>query len=120
MILGFKKQFVEPILAGTKIHTIREDKHRRWKVGNKIQFATGVRTKKYKQFSEKVCTGIQRIEMKWTNEIDMICKIDEIDIIGIEFSKLSRNDGFPFVYEFLNWFSKDFTGVIIHWTDFRY
>ncbi|MBE7411382.1 MAG: hypothetical protein HS129_04840 [Leptospiraceae bacterium] len=64
MILGFKQQFIRPILDGTKIHTIREDVHNRWHVGNKIHFATGVRTKNYKQFLEKFCTGTQTIKIK--------------------------------------------------------
>ena len=44
MILGFKKyfsdrtptNFVEKILSGKKITTIREDKHKRWKPGMEI------------------------------------------------------------------------------------
>jgi hypothetical protein len=36
MILGFKPCFVAPILAGTKIHTIRDDPHNRWKAGREI------------------------------------------------------------------------------------
>lgn len=41
MILSFKKQFLDPIITGSKIHTIRADKPNRWKPGNKIHFATG-------------------------------------------------------------------------------
>lgn len=47
MILGFKPQFVQPIIDRTKIHTIREDKHNRWVPGKVIHMATGVRTKSY-------------------------------------------------------------------------
>ena len=61
MILSFKKRFVSPILSGHKIHTIREDKPRRWKAGNKIHFATGVRTKHYDQFHAGVCVSVQAI-----------------------------------------------------------
>lgn len=58
MILSFKKQFSEPILKGTKIHTIREDKPNRWKPGNKIHFANGVRTQNYNCFKESVCISV--------------------------------------------------------------
>ena len=61
MILGFKKQFEQPILDGTKIHTIREDSKNRWKAGNTIQFATGVRTKHYNQFLQWHCVSVQPI-----------------------------------------------------------
>ncbi len=47
MVLGFKERFVGRILSGVKIHTIREDGHNRWRVGRRIEFATGVRTKNY-------------------------------------------------------------------------
>ena len=63
MILGFKKQFPPMILVGTKIHTIREDKHDRWKAGNKIHFATGIRTKNYNQFYSGVCKSVQAITL---------------------------------------------------------
>lgn len=66
MILGFKKQFVPKIKFGTKIHTIREDKHNRWKVGNKMHMAIGVRTKKYKQFCGTLtCIRTQKIFFNW-------------------------------------------------------
>lgn len=83
MILGFKTQwngqpthFVQKILAckideykkdfAPKIHTIR--KGNRWKSGNSIQMATGVRTKKYFQFNGgniglDVCKKVQSIEI---------------------------------------------------------
>jgi len=63
MVLGFEQQFVEPILSGTKIHTIREDKHNRWKPGRSIQMATGVRTKNYNQFNEDECVSVQEIKI---------------------------------------------------------
>jgi len=45
MILGFKTKFTDKILNGSKIHTIRKDSKNRWKVGNTIHFANGIRTK---------------------------------------------------------------------------
>jgi len=64
MIIGFKKQFVAPILAGTKVHTIRENKTNRWRPGTTIQFATGVRTKQYSQFKLNKCVSIQSIQIR--------------------------------------------------------
>ncbi len=63
MIIGFKPQFVDPILNGTKIHTIRLDPYERWKPGMKMHMATGVRTKHYKQFAEKICVGVSFIHI---------------------------------------------------------
>lgn len=66
MVLGFKPQFPAKILEGTKKHTIREDGNDRWKPGMKINFATGVRTKKYRQFKEGVCKSVQKIKITYS------------------------------------------------------
>jgi uncharacterized protein YqfB (UPF0267 family) len=126
MVIGFKQQFVAPILAGTKIHTIREDKGNRWKAGMLIQMATGVRTKDYKCFNMSQCLCTQDIEISYFEEIDPgEGELYEVRIDGkllniAEVIQLSRNDGFESVLDFLKWFSNDFTGKIIHWTDLKY
>ena len=68
MILGFNKRFPQPIHDKIKIHTIREDKHNRWKAGRIIHMATGVRTKHYYCFNQEICTGTQIIEIANTPE----------------------------------------------------
>jgi len=135
MILAFKKEFVPKILEGSKIHTIREDKPNRWKVGNKIHFATGVRTKNYNQFKEGECISVQDFEVKYTKFKDhtyVSIYVDERVIASASlvncvvggtsgFMKvLARDDGFKDVNEFLEWFSDDFKGKLIHWTDKKY
>lgn len=117
MILGFKKQFVEPIINGTKIHTIREDKTNRWKKDRVIQMSTGVRTKQYKQFAEKICTGVRSIEINPINKtVSMIVNGTEEHFFndkGIDI--LSKNDGFNSSAEFWEWFNKPFKGKLIYW-----
>lgn len=144
MILGFKKQFVPLIVAGTKIHTIREDKHNRWKAGNKIHFATGTRTKHYNQFSEGACVSVQSIILvNHGNFYHCRIQIGENEYIHndcvehkhIKFyngsfpattkllNDLCKNDGLSWE-DFKKWFIPNegdkFVGKIIHWTDFRY
>lgn len=134
MILGFKPQFVEPILNGTKIHSIRTDVHDRWQVGNQIQMATGVRTKNYKCFADKKCLGIQYIFMTYSYLLNCL----EISIGSSHYCDkylyqkdkelLAKQDGFANVLEFENWFvplikaspEDCFKGKIIHWTEFKY
>ena len=148
MILGFKPQFKNPILAGTKIHTIREDRHNRWKAGNTIHFATGVRTKNYNQFDIGLCYAVQPILLV-NHGNHYYCKIQtgENEYIHndcvehhrgdyhVRFYRRSypagesmlndvcTNDGLTWD-EFKNWFIPNdgdkFEGKIIHWTDFRY
>jgi len=146
MILGFKKQFKPLVLNGMKIHTIREDKPNRWKAGNKIHFATGVRTKYYNQFEEGVCVSVQSILLV-NHGNHVYCRIQtgeneyihndcvEYDHIkwysghlkrqvgGGLLGDLCKNDGLIWE-DFKGWFipkhGDKFEGKIIHWTDFTY
>lgn len=122
MVLGFKKQFKTPIVKGDKIHTIREDKNNRWKAGNLIHFATGVRTKEYNNFLKDTCKSVQDIEIDYTKTFlgEPTIKIDGKTLVHTEIVTLAFNDGFHSLEEFLAWFNKDFRGKIIHWTNFAY
>ncbi|KAB2918712.1 MAG: hypothetical protein F9K23_00830 [Bacteroidetes bacterium] len=132
MILGFKKQFVPKIEAGSKIHTLRDDPADRWKQGNKIHMVTGMRTPNQHTFNDKHnCKSTQRVVMKTdttTSNIDyLVLYVDGNrlwDIAGMAFAK---NDGFDEWSDFEEWFlplvkvaggEKEFK--LIHWTDFKY
>lgn len=142
MVLGFKTtinrkptNFKEQILKGSKIHTIRSGS--RWAEGSKIHMVTGARTKLQKQFNEdrpdlSICTGAQRISIKWGPEEDALC-IDKggqwvcvrIWIDGVlrgpeEVELLAKNDGFLSLEDFLDWFNEDFEGQIVHWSGLKY
>ncbi|MCZ2414657.1 MAG: hypothetical protein LC136_10430 [Burkholderiales bacterium] len=137
MILGFKERFVDKIIWRSKIHTIRIDAHDRWKPDMKIHFATGVRTKKYRQFKSGECKSTQLIEIKHRGGKYMMLDFDnetgvwidgelKFTITGIIhngtgfMNTLAKNDGFKDYNEFFKWFNKDFKGKIIHWTNYRY
>jgi len=133
MILSFKKQFPDKILSGEKIHSIREDSRGRWVAGRPVHFATGVRTKNYNCFQEGVCVSVQRIEILHYAFLEKQPAIEVIVDDNIKFTQrgnhiynsnfikqLAKNDGFDSVEDFFKWFSSDFQGKIIHWTDFRY
>jgi hypothetical protein len=128
MILGFLKSFAidgtakptgfeDSIKAGTKIHTIRIDPKGRWKMGGKIHFANGVRTKNYNCFKEGFVVSIQKIKFKGRRIWVGWHLLDREDI-----EVLATNDGFSSVYDFWKWFDDyvPFEGVIIHWTPTRY
>ena len=133
MIIGFKNQFEQPILDGTKIHSMREDLHNRYREGVNLQMATGVRTKKYHQFAQNPCTGTQKIKIQYKSTGSVNVFIDGVlfyyqdsrGFVSEEKSKknmllLAKNDGFDSIGSFFAWFNKDFSGKIIHWTPFRY
>jgi len=123
MILGFKPQFKEKIINKSKIHTIRRDENNRWKSGNKIHFATGVRTKKQSCFRHGFCQSVQKISIVYYEGL----KGDEVGVLidgriisEEETEQLAKNDGFDSVKEFFEWFNEDFEGRLIHWTEFKY
>lgn len=134
MILAFKEQFKEPILKGTKIHTIRVDKNNQWSTGKKIHFATGVRTKDQKTFKEGRCKSTQNIVIRFEKDEEgwgMQLFIDGLQGKGdYWFDDLPLNDGFKKFSDFYDFFlnsavemnplQKIFTGKIIHFTEFRY
>lgn len=135
MILAFKPQFKDKILNGSKIHTIREDKLNRWKPGNSIHMATGVRTKNYNQFAERLCMAVEPFEIFYYplgTQTTALVVVNDM-ILGkaiwvnckLTYSNpylnlLATNDGFASINEFFEWFDSDFKGKIIHWTDFKY
>lgn len=114
-----------------KIHTIREDKNDRWKVGTKIDFFINCRQKNMFRFAPVLpVVSVQDFEIKWigfTEGIDRawvrvegksICTVDQFDLAKI--LELAQNDGFDTVEAFFEYFNQDFKGKIIHWTDKRY
>ncbi|HCC51471.1 MAG TPA: hypothetical protein DEQ30_04945 [Porphyromonadaceae bacterium] len=134
MILGFKTRYPEwmtkkgwetffedKINVGIKIHTIR--KGHRFKPGDKIHAATGVRTKNYRCFKEMECVSVQNIELSPSGKFYPLMRIDNNFVYGDAFNMLIKNDGFDQMRDFAEWFNlKDelFIGQVIHWTDFSY
>lgn len=127
MILTFKPQFVEPIKAGTKIHTIREDKKERWKPGMKIQFWNGnprnVKANPH-QFQSGICIKVYDIHIDFYYDIITIKdnKLPRTEIISdIEnLNEFARKDGFEDWKWLKHWFfceynePFDFTGKLIY------
>ena len=108
-----------------KLHTIREDKKNRWKVGSDIHFVINNRTKNRFQFApvlkvkciQKISIhndyGLSKGIYRWVN-------IDGRQLPKEEIETLARFDGFENVEDFWDWFKDDFQGKIIHWTSFTY
>lgn len=117
MLLTFsKKEFVERIKDGSKIHTIREDKHDRWKVGNSIQFWSG-NPRNVKSNPFPFGTGF----VKKVITISISSKRNEvyidweryIDIVTLE--QLAKDDGFENWEEMKKFFPEEFFGKLIFW-----
>jgi len=129
MILNCKPEFIAPIEAGTKIHSMREDKHHRWRAGMKIQFYTGARTKNAKQFREGECTSVQQVDI-YRGSRNIMVLVDNRQLSDPEISQLAKNDGFTKINQLRDFFVpheplhmhelEEWHGRIIHWTDYKY
>jgi uncharacterized protein YqfB (UPF0267 family) len=128
MILGFNRRFEKPILKGDKVHTIREDRKNRHSGGGRLHLSIGVRTKAYRCLKETLCTGVQQIEILYGNGgycdvfvyQDARVLVDGRELSYPEVTELAKNDGFDSQDAFFKWFSSDFKGKIIHWTNLKY
>lgn len=116
-----------------KIHTIRADKTNRWKVGNKIHMVINNRTKHRFQFAPILqVKSIQTFEVHYKHDWDKTTALVLIDGIikgQVEWldcslqkssptiDEMAKNDGFDSTNDFFEWFSEDFKGKMIHWTD---
>lgn len=104
-----------------KLHTIRADEKNRWAKGKKIHFVTGNRTKYRLQFAPVVLVKcVQEIKVKHISECDFAVYVDGKHLAYPKLKELYVNDGFESLEDFKKYFSKDFEGKIIHWTDFKY
>lgn len=110
-----------------KIHTIREDKSNRWNPGTGIHFVINNRTKNRLQFAPVLpVVSVQEIKIvydpdfceQYSSEPTVLVDGKPLNLDDMEL--LAKNDGFNDAYEFCHWFKEDFTGKIIHWTNFKY
>lgn len=153
MILGFMQKFpwgeetyfkykilgVYAQEAPRKIHTIRASEKRRWKEGQAVQMATGVRTKFYDQFNKDIpelqtIKGVQRIDIILRGENCILIFIDrklffrrlDYDVSLRStfnyggFCTFLQNDGIT-EEQFFKFFTKSLrNGQILHFTDLKY
>lgn len=117
----FDKLFINP-----KVHTIRYDPHNRWKPGNKIHMVINNRTKNRFQFAPVLeCASVQDIKIVYRHikggRIANVY-IDGHIMSESDVSVIAKNDGFPSVDAFYNWFDENTKSgtKIIHWTNLKY
>lgn len=132
MLLTFSKtEFRTLITEGVKVHTIRDDKRDRWKVGNKIHFWLGnprnTRGKnKPCQFGVGEVSRVETIRMNFTHHQgfphDIVYIGDDIILnTNEELSALAVNDGFENWVQMKQWFvnnDNQYIGKIIFWKNF--
>jgi hypothetical protein len=119
---GRKTHFKEKVLAGKKIHILKEDRKNTWRAGDTVHFAYGVRSGKPQRWGGKqVITSVQTVSFKYPENGNT----PEIFIDGrrlgvMEMLLLAANDGFETLNDFLAYYNTSLTWKLIHWTKFTY
>lgn len=128
----FEFSFDNTQIHRQKLHTIRLDEKDRWKPGTMIDFFINCRQKNMFRFAPRVpVVSVQSVQITYNDLTRAIYINDCLFYFGdpneksnsIMFGKMlkfAQNDGFDTVEEFFEYFNKDFTGKLIHWTDKRY
>lgn len=117
---SFKKQFVEPIRAGTKCHTIRGervDERKPAKPGDHLSLFCGMRTKGCFRILEGTvtCSRVESIEIN-AKTTGMVT-VDGVPLTYDEREQLAIADGFSGWDAMLHFWTGrlPFKGYIIHW-----
>lgn len=117
MILGFNEAFIPAIIAGIKVHTIREGQ--RWKAGDVAHFCTRAhQPDQYEFWAPLPILLIQHIELTTST-----LHIDGRLLDDTELQALARADGFATAAGLLAFFADrptPFVGQLLHWTTLRY
>ncbi|MGV9003976.1 hypothetical protein [Flavobacterium sp.] len=108
-----------------KLHTIREDKKDRWKVGTKIDFFINCRQKNMFRFAPVLpVVSVQDISIEhdlfFGKHLGPQVVVNYKKLSPEQLKELAQNDGFDTVEAFFEYFNKDYKGKIIHWTDKLY
>lgn len=117
MILGFQEAFIPAILAGTKIHTIREGQ--RWRAGEVAHFCAHAHLPTQYEFGPpRPLVLVQAIELTATD-----VRVDGRLLPPPELLALAQADGFTTTAELFAFFAGKplpFRGQLLHWTTRRY
>lgn len=134
---SFKKQFIEPILAGLgeidagavrpKRQTIRAfGKRRHARPGEAVQLYTAMRTKQCRKIGDARCVSVEGVLLKWS-EWPSFCTFDIKDGRRIgptrpieDMEEFARLDGFPDFAAMKKFWADEhggatFEGVLIKW-----
>lgn len=116
MNVAFLPQFVAPILANKKPHTVRRDVENKMIPGKTLHL---VHAQGYRRFAVRKVVSTQKFEVCFTGKQYAVL-IDDRELSKPEFIEFALADGFKSFAEFEAFFNKNYLGKIIHWTPLRY
>ncbi len=116
---SFKARFAEPILAGTKLQTIRADRKRHARPGEELQLYTGMRTKQCKLIRVARCVEVKPVMLAFVSASGAAIRVG--DHFQADQEAFARADGFTDVADMRAFWAKEhpgvdtFEGVLIRW-----
>lgn len=120
--LSFKRRFAPPIIARTKVHTIRAPRRRPIIPGDTLHLFTGMRTRQCRRIGEAECISISSVRLYLF--LDMVVVAGDARIIGTPaLNAFAVCDGFSDWDELKAFWRREhgdvaeFFGSIIFWGD---
>jgi hypothetical protein len=110
-LYNFQPRFVEPILNGTKRHTIRQPRKHPDRVGSTLHLYTGLRRPGARLLARVECTAVCEITISAGGEVE----IDRCPLTEVGLEELARRDGFDDWPQMLRFWRLPFEGQIISW-----
>ncbi len=139
MLLGFKERFAEPILLGTKVFTLRNNRKNQPKIGETLFMYTGLRTSECRKISDKEkLMSTQKVLIYITRgkekQIDISITVDNKLLTREQVDQFVKYDGFVDRSDFAEyWITSTYKPRkaplectvggnldLFHWTDLRY
>lgn len=113
--LSFQKRFAPAIEVGTKCQTIRAQRKRPIRVGDKLFLFTGMRTPQCKRIKETVCVSADYVHI----ERNRVIYADGGEVLAVDL--FAQRDGFKDFDDMIAWFEKNhqlpFYGQVIRWQE---
>ncbi len=115
--LNFSGRFADLVAARTKRQSIREDRHRRYAVGTRLQLYTGLRTKQARKLTEADPVVVENVYVAIRPEYLTLGGPGYPKVDNDEFARM---DGFASYAEMVAWFQatygqRTFVGRCIRW-----
>lgn len=125
MNIAFTEKFKGAILTGNKVHTLRTDAEGYYQPGVALNMVLEHTQLFPDVFCEAKVVSVQVVEICYGGAtpdevLAPIIKVDGKALTDAEVLEFVQCDGFAGVSEFMEWFSKDCTKKLIHWTNKRY
>lgn len=112
--INFERRFADAVASGRKLQTVRRDRKRPIRAGDRLQLYTGQRTKNARKLADAICTETAAVEIDHDDLFLAGRFMDAHDREGF-----AQADGFKSFDAMASWFAGKaglpFQGRVIRW-----